>query len=257
MSQHHNLHDSYGPEVTPYQNSYPQPLESCNEASTSRSTQPDGRSESQERAQASIKASHTTKSQGRYCRLSRGVFWLAIALAATVALGLGLGVGLGVGLRHKPHHDPATSPPNATSQTSLPTSSPTSTTTQAPVTSGVQGLAANSCTFRDPKTYRGSGGAVFVEYCFTDWPRGVAAANGRDTVVDLKTTITYTFEACMENCIKYNGSIGEDKTRCLAITYNSNLTSAVGGQSGNCFLKSAKGIEVQASDVSASAALVL
>lgn len=250
MSQEQSLRDSHGPEATPYQHSYPQPPESCYEAPPHLRDKQNGHTEL-------VQVPATTEPRTRYCGISKKAFWLFVALAVAISLGLGIGLGVGLGIDRKRDNDHASSEPLTTSHTTVSSVGSTSTSTIAPVTSGVQGLAANSCTFKDPRTYRARGGATFVEYCFTDWPNGVAASNGRGKVKDLKYTIAYTFEACMEDCVEYNDSGGTSGVRCFAVTYNSNLTSAISGQGGNCFLKDSKGIEVQASDMSASAALVL
>lgn len=74
-------------------------------------------------------------------------------------------------------------------------------------------------------------------------------------MTDLTYTTVYTFEDCMQECLDYNDS--KPKTRCTAVTYNSNLTSIVGGQGGNCFLKDRKGVNMQGSAESACAAIAL
>ncbi|KAK2073254.1 hypothetical protein P8C59_007546 [Phyllachora maydis] len=219
-------------------------------------------------------------------------FWTLVGLAVLIILGVALGAGLGVGLSRSnsskdasvPSASPATNLPGFTSQstataTSAPvtaapgtsttapsssvtpspaSSSSTSPTSSAPVTSGTTGLAANSCTFTTPKTVSAADGTKFTEYCFTDWPNGVAAADGNGNVTDIARTTVYTFEECMAYCASYNAQISGGGTKCQAITYNSNLTDiiAVGKQGGDCFLKDKKGIDLQGSAESACAAIV-
>lgn len=205
--------------------------------------------------------------------LSRTLFWVLAGLVVLVILGVALGAGLGVGLSNTNRNTQTSASPTATQDpaslttttplpTGTPTSSPTtsSTTTStssAPVTSGTTGLAANSCNFTQPKTYYTSDGTPFTEYCFTDWPQGRTAADGTGKVTDLKYTTVYTFEDCIQQCLDYNES--KTKTQCMAVTYNSNLTSiiAVGRQGGNCFLKDKKAVNLQGSAESACAALAL
>ncbi|POR33693.1 Uncharacterized protein TPAR_06087 [Tolypocladium paradoxum] len=102
------------------------------------------------------------------------------------------------------------------------------------------------------------GRTSFTEYCFTDWPNGAEAADGRGNVTDISRTTVDAFEACMEACAKYNKKAGDSGTQCRAITYNANLTSIIetGKQGGNCFLKDKKGVDLQGSAESACAAIV-
>lgn len=213
--------------------------------------------------------------------LSVALFWVLVGAAVLVVLGVALGVGLGVGLRSSQtsalsssssSSSTATAEPNTATITSAPaspssasssaSSSTTSTsTTSAPVTSGTTGIAANSCTSTTVSTYYSSvdSSVTFTEYCFTDWPRGdTSAANSSETIADLEYTTKYTFEDCMDACVKYNKGLSDGETKCAAVTYNSNLTSiiAIGRQGGNCFLKDAKGVDRQGSAESASAAIV-
>jgi len=201
--------------------------------------------------------------------LSVGVFWTLVVLGFIAILGLGVGIGVGVGLRHGGSSSGSDSPPQTEqptqsgqpTQSEQPSSSATSTTSSVEpfVTSGTSGLAANSCTFQTPRTFTASDGTRFTQFCFTDWPRGVEASDGNGTVQDVGRTIVYTFEDCMEECIKHNKDMGSNGVACMGVTYNSNLTSIVevGKQGGNCFLKNKKGVNLPGSAESASAAVAL
>ncbi|OIW34246.1 hypothetical protein CONLIGDRAFT_626306 [Coniochaeta ligniaria NRRL 30616] len=203
--------------------------------------------------------------------LSTTLFWVIAGLIVLVVLGVALGAGLGVGLSNHngPNQAPqtsSTSDPTTQSETTspMPTTSPPSATTSstststssAPVTKGTVGLAANSCNFTTPKTFY-LGNTGFTEYCFTDWPNKDESFDGKGNVTDLTRTTVYTFEACMQACLDYNGGLDTGETRCTAVTYNANLTSiiAIGRQGGNCFLKDKRGINQQGSAESACAAL--
>ena len=94
-------------------------------------------------------------------------------------------------------------------------------------------------------------------YCFTDWYNGDEAASGNGTVKDLAYTTLYTFEDCMEYCLSYNSAISDGDTECRAVTYNSNLTSIVNAQGGNCFLKDKQGVNQPGSAESASAVIAV
>lgn len=83
----------------------------------------------------------------------------------------------------------------------------------------------------------------------------LAAVGGRD-IKDVDILTMYTFEDCMDACEKYNDDLVTGR-RCWAVTYNSNLTSVVESQGGNCFLKDGKGINSQGSAEVASAAIAL
>lgn len=75
------------------------------------------------------------------------------------------------------------------------------------------------------------------------------------TVDDLDYTTVYSFEDCMKACIQYNNQ-NSGQTQCQAITYQANLTAAVAGQGGNCFLKNTQGVDVTGEGtLEASAAL--
>lgn len=209
----------------------------------------------------------------RILGLSVPVFWTLVAIAVLVVLGTGIGVGLGVGLSEAnksasaettptPANAPEPSPEDADpeppreSSTSPSSESPTSTTS-APVTSGTVGLAANSCNFTTPRTHTTNDGTHFTQFCFTDWPNGGSAHDGQGKVDDLRRLTKYTFEDCMDACISYNDDVGDDGTSCMAVAYNSNLTSiiAVGKQGGNCFLKNKRGEDHTGSAESACAAI--
>ncbi|KAM0277121.1 hypothetical protein ACHAQH_006065 [Verticillium albo-atrum] len=137
-------------------------------------------------------------------------------------------------------------------------SSPASATSSAPVTSGTIGLSDNSCTSTTPRTYVSKEGKPFLQYCFTDWPKGGDAADGSGEVLDVSRTITYTFEDCMEACLSYNKRTSSSQMKCGAVTYNSNLTSIIaeGQQGGNCFFKNKKGVDHLGRAESACAVLV-
>lgn len=61
----------------------------------------------------------------------------------------------------------------------------------------------------------------------------------------------------MDACISYNDDLEDGGTACMAVAYNSNLTSviAVGKQGGNCFLKNKRGEDHTGSAESACAAI--
>lgn len=205
------------------------------------------------------------------------LFWVIVGLVILLILGVSLGVGLGVGLsqRATSSTSPASSASSSaqnqattTSASTLSTSTSPSTTTStqasstssAPVTSGTTGVADNSCNYSVPTTYYSNADSSvhLVTYCFTDWPNHDAAADGNGTVADLRYTILYSFEDCMDECVRYNADLTSGESKCAGVTYNSNLTSivAIGQQGGNCFLKNATGVNRQGSATSACGAIV-
>ena len=202
-------------------------------------------------------------------------FWLVIA-GLVVIMGVGMGVGLGVGLSQAKDDSPssnessiatdignivssiATEEETATmAPTSTESEEPTSTSSVGPVTSGSTGMADNSCVEDKPTTYHAPSGDQFRKYCFRDWPNGSEAMEGEGKVVDLSYMTVYTFEECMDACLEYNDlPEGAGEKKCAAVTYNSNLTSIVDEQGGNCFLKDRPGKGNQAAAEVASAMLV-
>jgi len=76
-------------------------------------------------------------------------------------------------------------------------------------------------------------------------------------VTDVSHTTAYTFEECMEACLKYNNASAATDTKCQAVTYNANLTLSieVRAKGGNCFLKDRKGVDIQGSAEVASGAI--
>lgn len=92
-------------------------------------------------------------------------------------------------------------------------------------------------------------------YCFTDWPNGGDSFDGSSKVKDITYTTVYTFEDCIEYCVKYNEDLTSDDTKCAAVTYNSNLTSVM-EQGGDCFLKDVQGKSTPGSAESACAVLI-
>lgn len=212
----------------------------------------------------------------RILGLSAALFWVLVGLVILLVLGISLGVGLGVGLSQRatssstpasstlPSSAPAqvttTSASTSSSAPSTATSTQASTSSSAPVTSGTTGVADNSCTHSVPTTYYSNANPqiTFTTYCFTDWPNRDAAADGNGTVADLRFATLYTFEDCMDECVRYNEDLTAGESRCAGVTYNSNLTSivAIGQQGGNCFLKNATGVTRQGSATSACGAIV-
>lgn len=255
-SGNQQLKDGFGPEVVPYQNSRDQqaPEHYGWEGHKSGGQQAD--------YEVPREVSATAKPKRRILRLSLKAFW-AIVVLIVVILGVGIGVGLGVGLRgssstpESSSADNSSPPAETTSDATSSTTSTTSTTTSsAPVTSGTVGVAANSCNFKTPKSYHASDGTVFLQHCFTDWPVGEETADGKGNVTDLSAVSAYTFEGCMEACLKYNEDNADD-TQCQGITYNANLTSSivVGKHDGNCFLKDKPGVDLPGPAEAACAAI--
>lgn len=208
----------------------------------------------------------------RILGLSVPIFWTLVVIAILVVLGTGIGVGLGVRLNQEKKSSSADSTPTPTPtnaaespadadperpRQSSDSSEPPTSTTSAPVTSGTVGIAANSCNFTTPRTHTTDDGTHFTQFCFTDWPGGGSAHDGRGKVEDLRRLTKYTFEDCMDACISYNDDLEDGGTACMAVAYNSNLTSviAVGKQGGNCFLKNKRGEDHTGSAESACAAI--
>lgn len=216
--------------------------------------------------------------QNKICGLPKPWFWALVGITVIIiaaALGIGLDLGLSQSKSDSSNSDSGNiaetssggSTPSATSTKSEPSteselststeSESPSSTSSAPVTSGTSGVAANSCTFDNPKTYNAKNGKQFRQYCFKDWPTGTVAADGDGRVQDIAFITVYTFEDCMESCIDYNGELEESDTKCAGVTYNANLTSSFdGGQDGNCFLKDKIGDSIEASAEVASAVLL-
>ncbi|TLS24316.1 hypothetical protein PpBr36_09066 [Pyricularia pennisetigena] len=201
------------------------------------------------------------------------VFWALLVLIVLGTVGLGAGLGVGLSQRNdgaaqgKAAGAPATDPESqetgtGPTRTTTPTpqgpagstSTTTSSTTQAAVTAGTRGLAANSCDFDGSRVYA-SGADKFEAFCSVDWPQGVGAAGGGGSVVkDVGRALVYSFEACMGECVKYNEKLPD--VRCVAVTYNSNLTDFFPIFAANCFLKDKKGQNFPAKDTSACAAML-
>ncbi|KAI6358234.1 hypothetical protein MCOR25_007400 [Pyricularia grisea] len=195
------------------------------------------------------------------------VFWALLVLIVLAAVGLGAGLGVGLSQRNNGSGTSAANPESqqtdsaptkTTSQTqgapgSTSTATSTTTTTQPAVTAGTRGLAANSCNFDGSKVYT-SGAEKFEAFCSVDWPQGVGAASGSGTVKDVDKALVYSFEDCMGECVKYNEKLPD--VRCVAVTYNSNLTDFFPTFGANCFLKDKKGQNYPGKDTSACAAML-
>lgn len=268
------LQNSYGPEAAPYQAVHQQPLEYYSGGAGDKIVVHDADSPEVVPPKGSELENAKPGPKRKILGMRVGVFWTVLVIIIVVILGIGIGIGVGVGLKRDNDGDKSTSSsPNTTplsssssqtktsdttTQSSTSTGTSTTTATTAAVTSGTHGLAANSCTFTSPRTFQADGDKKFTQYCFTDWPRGVEAADGSGPVKDLQRSTVYTFEDCMNECVTYNKNLPSSKTKCAAVTYNSNLTSIieVGQQGGNCFLKDKKGLDLQAIAESACAALV-
>lgn len=262
------LQNSYGPEVTPYQTSPDQ-------------TPPEHDSSSQmakgltkeERAPEVVMTPPSRRR--KILGLPRKFFFALVALIIVVVLAVAIGVGVGVGTKHSSSSsseadksEQSSSSTSVTARSTLssstipsasvatsPSSSPSSSA--SPITSGTHGVADNSCTFKQPKTYNSGDGTQFTQFCFTDWPKNQPSANGKTNVTDLKALITYTFEACMDACAEYNDDLEnkDSDTPCRAVTYNANLTQAIEetDHDGNCWLKNTKGKDKQGTAEVASA----
>lgn len=262
MGNHqYTLQNSYGPEVMPHERTsehLPEPV-----------YYPSSDQVGIEVPKEIPSASGPVKEQKRIFGLPKRMFiGLSVAFAVLIVLGVGVGVGVAVGTSKRHGDSSEQSPTNVPAISSVLTSSesqtppasetpPASKTSSAPVTSGTVGIASNTCTSKDPQTYRTDKGTTFVEFCFTDWPKGVRSPNSAAKVVDLDAIIVYTFESCMDKCEEYNVDLTESQTKCWAVTYNSNLTGSVGGQGANCFLKDRRGTDVLAGGTTASAGRAL
>ncbi|SPO04641.1 uncharacterized protein DNG_07326 [Cephalotrichum gorgonifer] len=276
MSSNPNIQNSFGPEVTAHEHlaqSAPQanPIDSpLHFVSYNERVAKDATAQSHPVAAAPESEKTPRK---RILGLTVPIFWTVVAIIILAILGVAIGLGLGLGLKKSSDAPPANSPstnptteepanntdkPDATGTTDPATETP-STTSSAPVTSGTVGMSANSCTFTSPKTYDSENGTPFVQFCFTDWPNGGDADDGSGEVTDLQRLTRYTFEDCMESCADYNSAISLGAPKCMAVTYNSNLTRIIaeGRQGGNCFLKDKKGVNQSGRVESASAAIAL
>lgn len=189
------------------------------------------------------------------------VLWVILGTGLLVIVGIALGVGLGVGLKSRQGSSspPATmtastSTASSAHSTSTSTSSSSTPSASGPATSGTTGIAANSCNFTSPQTYKGPGNTSFIEHCFTDWPETENTPDG-GVVHDLAEVVVYTFEACMDACVSYNSNLTGGSIKCAAVTYNANLTLALARHAGNCYLKDAKGVDLPA-DVNAASASI-
>lgn len=56
---------------------------------------------------------------------------------------------------------------------------------------------------------------------------------------NLAHTISYTFQACLDDCDSWNAA--NNNPACRAVTYYANLTAPVEMWGGNCFLKNDRG----------------
>ncbi|PHH88575.1 hypothetical protein CDD83_7356 [Cordyceps sp. RAO-2017] len=195
------------------------------------------------------------KKRSKLFGMSAAGFWAVIIVLLLVILGVGIGTGVGFGVSRGSNR----ASPSTGNEDMAPTGTAASTSTATPalVTSGTSGVAANSCNFRSPRMYTASKGHDFIQYCFTDWPAGSVAAYGRGTVADLGLRTSYTFESCIEECVKYNKELGGRINMCEGVSYIANLTSSIEVRKlgGNCFLKDKKGIDSGGTPEAASAEL--
>lgn len=239
MPANQNVYDSYGPEVTASENMGPPPpqVNHAQDPLYAMDHNRDGMGSQTDPAHSTANIEKTTDRRlGPMISISdlpRGTFWIVVGvIILLVCIGIGVGVGVGVGVTQT----------NSGSASDSPSSTSTSPTTTAPVTSGTVGVASNSCDSddRDPIDRDGT---RFIPYCFTDWPQGIDAAEGDETVRDVGSAMTYTFEECMDECVSHNDDLREDEARCEAISYLANLTFALGEKNldANCYLKDRQG----------------
>ncbi|KAF3912413.1 hypothetical protein ABW20_dc0100016 [Dactylellina cionopaga] len=200
------------------------------------------------------------------CGLKRRTFWIVITFAVILVVGAVVG-GAVAGILTKKRSNattpidqmstPApTTPPVQPPPASAPSPPPTATNSLGlPYpTSGITGLAANSCNSSGGQNYT-IGGQTFIPFCKFDFTGGSPTYDNTGPVIDVFRQIAYTFEECMGFCVSFNKDINSNDGRCHAITYNANLTFSVSTQRGNCFLKNARGVSTTSESYVASAVL--
>lgn len=247
-----SLQNSFAPEVTPH------------EAINYTPPEFDATGEITEKDNGAPEVAEVSPSKGsrpkRICGVKAALFWTLLAVGIAVALGVGVGVGVGVGMKksnsNSNSHDTSDKQDDESSQTHPPPTSTSTSASPAYITSGTHGLASNSCNTTKPRTGYVEDTA-FTEFCYVNWQEGSAAWNDDSKeVVNLDRKVVYSFEDCMAACVRYNKEEPVPDIKCWAVTYVSNLTDVieVRGSEGNCFLKDRKGINLQGSAETASAA---
>lgn len=165
----------------------------------------------------------------RICGLVSRTFCILVAVVVLlICIAVGVGAGVGV-TQAKP------------SSTTPETPSPTST---AFVTSCTTGTAANSCDAVKMESHLALDDTLFQPRCFTDFPGGEPAAGDEDAKFkDVGTALAYTFEDCMDECVRHNNDLGDDEIKCRATSYIPDLSYALGeqGLEGNCIFKDREG----------------
>lgn len=186
----------------------------------------------------------------RDCRIAGVVLLLGCIIS------IGVGAGLGVGLQQRNQSTtPASTTGPAASSSPTASASRTASATISAVTSGTTGVAAIDCDAEN-NTYTGSDGTLFETFCTFDWPASPQGRtlSGSGSVTDLTFRREYTWEACMDSCVDYNGGLGSGGgTACQAVTYFANLSETIGV---NCWLKNTQGINSYVGDLVASAVIL-
>lgn len=112
----------------------------------------------------------------------------------------------------------------------------------SPVTSGPTGLAAFDCT--PLGTTRSDEGVNYTQQCFTQYQAGGDDFYDPDQTVENVggSYLAYSFDECINTCDGYNLNRTTGMLPCEAVTYYANLTAPVDLFSGNCFLKTGRGV---------------
>lgn len=200
-------------------------------------------------------SSDNPKYRALFCGLGKRTLYTIIGLCCLIMLGIGLGVGLGVGLRESRRNTSALNPgPSSLSISvmSWPTAasfiSSTSSSIQPAVSSGTKGLTASPCSGDDvgiSRNYTSSNDKseiIFTEQCYVDWPAGFELFTGQGVIEDVRITVAYNFNSCINQCVAYNSALTSDNVlKCNAVIYNWNLTEAYLASQGNCFMKNGRG----------------
>jgi hypothetical protein len=193
--------------------------------------------------------------QRRYCGMRRTVFWIVLAVVLLVIIGAAVGGGVGGALASKKSSDSALAGPTSSgsalpgggggSTTATGTDTSIATTASTPTSSpSASGMGTYECPASNGSTYTpslASTALTFIRLCSVDWPLGASGISG-GSVVDIEAVIATSMESCIDQCAAYSNANGGV---CRAVTYGANITRALarGGISGNCFLKTQKGIK--------------
>ncbi|MCJ1370784.1 hypothetical protein MMC20_001997 [Loxospora ochrophaea] len=209
----------------------------------------------------------------RICGLSTKVFLLVVVVCLVVVTAA-VGGGVGGSVKNRKASDAESLNQSASISSSLATSSATSNASnsnsiiESPDTTSTSASSSTSaasstaqptssilpnilCPSSNGSTIQSDTGQNYQVVCFTDWPSGENTIDGNDTVADLSASEEDTLVDCVDACSGYNRFSGG----CNGVTWTGDL-SYLKSNGGNCWLKSAQGVNVARPSTYASALLL-